>query len=126
MATYRKRNDRWHVQVRRTGHASQSKSFISKSDAYKWARQVESDMDKAVFPIDTRVLEQLTVADLIIRYRDTVTVKKRGLIAERQRLNAFLGNQWAEKPLIQIMERSQRIKIFKFLIIFIRTLRGDN
>ena len=35
------------------------------------ARQVEGDMDKAVFPIDTRVLEKLTVADLISRYRDT-------------------------------------------------------
>ena len=33
MATFRKRNDKWHVQVRRAGHPSQSKSFISKSDA---------------------------------------------------------------------------------------------
>lgn len=51
MATFRKRNDKWHVQVRRAGHPSQSKSFISKTDAHKWVRQVEGDMDTAnIFP----------------------------------------------------------------------------
>jgi len=74
MATFRKRNDKWHVQVRRTGHPSQSKSFISKTDAQKWVRQIEGDMDKAILPIDKRLLEQLTLADLIKRYRDNVTM----------------------------------------------------
>jgi hypothetical protein len=41
--------------------------------------QVEGDMDKAVFPIDTRVLEHLTVADLISRYRNNVTVNTRAM-----------------------------------------------
>ena len=74
MATYRKRNNKWHVQVRRAGHPSQSKSFISKTDAHKWVRQIEGEMDKAILPVDTRILEQLTLADLIKRYRETVTV----------------------------------------------------
>ena len=59
MATLRKRNSKRHVQIRRAGHPSQSKSFLSKADAHKWARQVEGDIDKSAFPIDTRALEQL-------------------------------------------------------------------
>ena len=48
--------------------------------------QVEGDMDKAVFPIDSRVLEHLTVTDLISRYRNNVTVNTRGHVAEQHRL----------------------------------------
>ena len=78
MATLRKRNNRWHVQVRRNGHPSQTKSFLSKTDAHKWVRQVEGEMDKAAFPTDKRILEELTAADLITRYRDTVAINKCG------------------------------------------------
>jgi len=102
MASYRKRNNRWHVQVRRTGHPSQTKSFISKTDAQQWGRQVEGEMDKAVFSIDTRILEQMTVADLIKRYRDTVTINKRGVATENHRLEVFLRCEWADKLLNQI------------------------
>ena len=78
MATLRKRNNKWHVPVRRNGQPSQYNSFISKTDAHKWARQIEGEMDKAVFPIDKRILEELTAADLFKRYRDTVFVLAEG------------------------------------------------
>ncbi|MEG3619680.1 site-specific integrase [Magnetovibrio sp. PR-2] len=101
MATYRKRSNRWHVQVRRTGHPSQTKSFISKADAQIWARQIEAEMDKAVLPTDIRALDQLTVADLIKRYRDNVTINKRGVASEKKRLEVFLRYEWADKSLKQ-------------------------
>lgn len=102
MATFRKRNNKWHVQVRRVGHPSQSKSFISKTDAHKWVRQVEGSMDKAILPVDTRILEQLTLADLIQRYIDNVTINKRGEASEKIRLKAFIRDKWTNKPLNQI------------------------
>ena len=36
MATLRKRNGKWHVQIRRNGYPSQNKTFISKKTAEKW------------------------------------------------------------------------------------------
>jgi len=39
MATLRKRNGRWQVQVRRSGAGSLSKTFNLKADALKWARE---------------------------------------------------------------------------------------
>lgn len=83
MATLRKRNSKWHVQIRHAGHPSQSKSFLSKADAHVWARHIEGEMDKAALPIDTRVLEQMTVADLITRYKDTVRGEKHGVTVIR-------------------------------------------
>ena len=59
-------------------------------------------MDKAILPIDTRILEQLTLADLIKRYKDTVTINKRGGASEKIRLKAFLRDKWTSKPLNQI------------------------
>jgi hypothetical protein len=59
-------------------------------------------MDKAVFPIDKRILEELTAADLIARYRDTVAINKRGYASELKRLEVFLRYDWANKPLSQI------------------------
>jgi len=68
--------------------------------------QVDSDMDKAVFPIDTRVLTHLTVADLISRYRNNVTKSTRGHVVEQHRLNTFLRFSWADKPLNQITKQT--------------------
>ncbi len=41
MATFRKRGKRWQVQVRRVDVSPQSRSFISRQDAEKWARTIE-------------------------------------------------------------------------------------
>lgn len=100
MASIRKRNNKWHAQVRRVGHKSQYNSFISKSDAQAWVRMIESDMDKRVLPVNTSILKELTVGDLIERYRDNVTIHHRGRDAETIRLNVFLKYSWAKLTLI--------------------------
>lgn len=102
MATLRKRNNKWHVQIRRVGTPSRSKSFLSKSDAQKWARQTESELDNATLSHDTHILEQTTLADLLIRYRDTVTINKRGVASESKRLDVFLRYGWANEPLSKV------------------------
>jgi hypothetical protein len=76
MATIRKRGDRWHVQVRRKGSPSVTRSFLKKSDAQTWARHTESIVDKHGLPPDRAVLDQVTIAELFIRYRDEVIPNK--------------------------------------------------
>mgnify|MGYP006865026958 CR=1 FL=1 len=72
MASIRTRSGKWQVQIRRQGSPNITKSFIKKSDATAWARQMEAAADRHELPIDPRVLTQTTVGDLIVRYRDTV------------------------------------------------------
>jgi hypothetical protein len=38
MATIRKRGEKWHVQVRRKGWGSVTRSFLKKADAETWTR----------------------------------------------------------------------------------------
>lgn len=116
MATLRNRNGKWHVQVRRTGHATRTRSFLSKTEAHKWARRVEAELDAAVIPFDPRVLEQTTIRELLIRYRKMVTVNKRGEASECKRIDLFLRQPWANQPLSKATPqvfsrfRDQRLK----------------
>jgi hypothetical protein len=96
MATIRKRGDRWHVQVRRKGSPSVTRSFLKKSDAQTWARHTESIVDKHGLPPDRAVLDQVTIAELFIRYRDEVIPNKRGQRNGTLTINAFLRHALAQ------------------------------
>ncbi len=90
MATIRKRGRKWQVQVRRKGFPPMSRSFQRKADASTWARHMETEADRQNLPADPRVLRSVTVGQIMARYRDTVTVNKRGCRNETIILNALL------------------------------------
>jgi hypothetical protein len=46
-------------------------------DAEAWARHVEIQADRNELPGDPKVLQRLTLGELVERYRDTVSIKKR-------------------------------------------------
>jgi hypothetical protein len=99
MATIRKRGTKWQVQVRRVGHRSISASFNVLKDARAWARQRETEVDRGALAPDAKCLRRLTLGELVERYRDTVSVAKRGHEVERIVLNAFLRHPICRKPL---------------------------
>jgi hypothetical protein len=41
MAAFRKRKDKWHVQIRKLGTAPLTKTFTHKKDAQQWANEIE-------------------------------------------------------------------------------------
>lgn len=99
MASLRYRNNKWQVQVRRYGHSPQSKSFLSKGDAQRWARHVEIELDRTLIPNDPRLLSTITVAEVLTRYRDTHTRSHRGHVSESKRIEVFLRSEWSKLPL---------------------------
>lgn len=62
-------NLQWRVQIRRKGHPITCKTFETKADAEKWARQVESEMDRGVF-VSREEAEGTTLKEALDRYRD--------------------------------------------------------
>ena len=64
------------------------KSFKTKTEAARWARLLESEVDRGVF-VDRSDCEQTTVGELIDRYLSEVTPKKKSVRSEKQRLNAL-------------------------------------
>ncbi len=90
MASIRKRGSKYQVQVRRVGQASTSKSFHELKDAKIWARLMEVKADKGDLLADPKVLKQTTLAEIVRRYRDTISPRKRSYDTERLVLSAFL------------------------------------
>jgi hypothetical protein len=56
MASIRKRGNKYHVQVRRVGQASVTKTFHELKDAKAWARLMEVKADKGVLLADPKIL----------------------------------------------------------------------
>lgn len=102
MATIRKRNDRWHVQIRRKGTPSLTRSFARKDDAARWARETETSIDQSRLPPDPKSLNTISLGVLVKRYRDTVTPRKRRAITEQIELNAFLRHPICTKLLSEV------------------------
>ena len=67
MATFRNRHGKWQARVQRKGQQPVSKSFQSKQDAEKWARQLESEMDKGCYT-NLVLAERTTFGEVIERY----------------------------------------------------------
>ena len=95
MATYRRRGTSWQVQVRRLGHQPVSRSYKTKADAELWARGIESQIDRGDLPRNHRDLGSTRLADLLTRYRDTITPRKRSRHKEACRINRILKSSLA-------------------------------
>jgi integrase len=67
MASFRQRNGRWQARVRRQGHPDEVRTFTSRHDAEKWARSVETEIDRGSY-LSTAEAQKYTFADLIDRY----------------------------------------------------------
>ena len=118
MATYRKRGDRWHVQIRRKDHPSLTRSFDRKVDADRWVRKTERQIDVGDFSlVDPTIAKEIKLEMLLIRYAGEVTVDKRGCDPEQYRLNAlsrcWIGNYTLDRLTPQIISkyRDERLKL---------------
>lgn len=68
MATFKQRDSGWwQAVIRRKGQPDQSKTFEKKDEAIKWARDIESKIDRGVFT-DKSESEDTTLTDLIDRF----------------------------------------------------------
>ena len=63
----RKRNGRYQVQIRRRGHKNISKTFTQKSDAMKWGRSVEIQLDRSQYR-DTSNASKTTLISVLERH----------------------------------------------------------
>jgi len=90
MATYQKRGAVWQVQVRRQG-VRKAASFRTKAEAASWAAKVEAE----IFAGLRGEVPDKSVGDLLERYRDEVSVTKRGERWERLRIGLLLRDPFA-------------------------------
>lgn len=102
MATFLKRGGKYQVLIRRKGFATSCRTFHTKADAEQWARHMEIKADRGDLPTPVKVLDGYKVRDILKRYRDEVTVKKRSAHTEVYVINAFLRESIANLTMAQI------------------------
>ena len=118
MATFRKRGNKWQVQVRRKGRTV-SKTFGQRTDALRWANEIEAEADRHGLTDNRRVLEGLTVSNLLNRFRDEVVPNRRCSKIETLVINAFLRHPLAHTRLSLLSSegfasyRDERLKTAK-------------
>ena len=88
MATFRNRHGKWQARVQRRGQQPVSKSFQSKEDAQRWARQIEAEIDKGSYT-NIALAERTLFKDVIERYVQEVTLKTRSMKEDSYRLRAL-------------------------------------
>jgi integrase len=92
MATITKRGDlQWQAKVRHKGFPAQSRTFMYKEDAEKWARATERELETSGF-IDRRKAEKNTLAEVLKRYQKEVTPKKKSAAIESIKIDVLLRN----------------------------------
>ena len=101
MATIRKRFGKWQVQIRRHNYPQIIKSFKEKSTASKYAREIELKMDKQQFE-DYSNAASTTLRDILTRYRDEVTPKKKGAKWETYKLNLLIRHKISALSLLHL------------------------
>ncbi len=102
MATIRKKGERqWHVQIRRKGYGTQTRTLNTRSEAEAWARNIENQMDRGIF-VSRAEAESTTLKDALDRYQLEVTPRKRGAPQEKYRIRALLLDPLAKRSLASI------------------------
>ena len=87
MASFRQRNNKWQARIKWDGYPDQVKTFGARSDAERWARSVESEIDKGQF-VDVSEAQRTTLGDLIARYLLEVTPTMKGSVEDTIKLKA--------------------------------------
>jgi integrase len=106
MAHLKKRKSgKWTAEIRQPDNKYISKTFLKKSNASNWAREVEYQLDKQQYE-DFSNSARLTLGDLIMRYRDEITPTKKGSACEMHKLNLMLRHKIAKCRLLELKAKN--------------------
>jgi len=125
MATIRRRNKKWQVQVRRLHYGSLSQTFTHKKDALQWAREKEVELQKRSLKLQSGKFPLLK--NLIEKYIKTISINKKGYNFEKYCFNNILRSKVSDLPINFITTqhlseyRDERLKRVKYST-FVREL----
>ena len=101
MAHLRKQGGKWLVEIKRKGYPGVYKSFYKLKDASRFARDVESQMERGVFE-DYSGARGTTLREILVKYRDERTVLKKGVREETNTINKLIGHKIALNSLMTL------------------------
>lgn len=118
MASIRHRGNKWQARVTRIGFPPEVKTFGTRQDAERWARSIESEMDRGSY-VNRSEAESTTLKDVLERYIVEVCPLLRGGIEDSIRLRAICRTKLAKlsmaalTPMAIAAYRDERLKRVK-------------
>ena len=109
MAYIRKMRNKWQAIVRKKNYPHVCRSFFEKSTASKWAKDVETQMDKQIFR-DLSGASTTTLKDLMIKYRDEIVPTQKAHRSTTATLNFLMKHKIAYYSLTQL----KSVHLYKF------------
>lgn len=134
MATITQRGKhQWQAKIRKKGHATLTQTFDKKADAEKWARHVESEMDRGIF-VSSYAAENTPLSELTQRYAEEVAPRLKSaarIILILKHLDKAMGHLMAASitPAIVKEYRDYRLEkvcsdtVRKELLVFSRLFK---
>jgi integrase len=110
MATIRRRNNKWQVIIRKDNFKITYKTFSLKEDAVRWARETEVKIEQGLYQ-DLALAKTTKLKDVLVQYRDRVSVNKKGYEQEHYKINKIIRSDIADKTLSQLTP----IVLFEFI-----------
>ena len=101
MATIRQMRGKWQVLIRKRFAKHITKSFVLKSDAEKYAREIESKIDKG-FLVSYEEAQKTKLSELLERYRAEITSKKKSNETEDYKIKYLQTLPIADTLLISV------------------------
>ena len=98
MATIRRRNNKWQVIIRKDNFKITYKTFNLKEDALRWGRETEVKIEQGLYQ-DLTLAKTTKLKDVLVQYRDRVSVNKKGYEQERYKINKIIRSDIADKTL---------------------------
>jgi hypothetical protein len=92
------------------GYPVQAKTFETKADAEKWARSLESEIDKGQF-VNISEAQRTTLGAVIARYLIEVTPSMKGVTEDAFRLKAIIGKPIARWSMANLS--AARIAVYR-------------
>lgn len=116
MASIRQRSGTWQARVIREGYPAEAKSFATRNEAQRWARQIEGAIDGGGYRSRCEA-DKMLLSDALLRYAENVSPTKRGHLEEVIRINALKRTKMAGysmanlSPAIVAGFRDERLKV---------------
>ena len=120
MATFYKRMGKWGVWIRRSFHKPIHKTFASKQDAQRWARETERLIEVGQF-VDLSEANKTTLKELLERYEREVSAKKR-TTADKYLIKNIMRHEIVSKVLAHISTTD----VAKFRDERLKTISGSS
>lgn len=90
MPTIRKKGEgQYHVQIRKRGYPTQTKTFTKEADAKRWATIIESEMERGMF-VSRSEAEATLVKEVLQRYATEILPTKRSEQSDKSRIKTLL------------------------------------